>query len=173
MFSGFGWTLTPSPPSQLAKNCCRHLFKCLTCLLLSITVCESRRFFGMFYFWRLHTLPVFLCLALLVLPSFLFIIHFSSLTILIRGSLLEAWMVSVGFSVCLVLQMPSHLAGPLVVLGSGPGMQGMVQWTIRRKFPAAQLKLRNNSVMCNNWKKKWKGWRQRVGWNRMPGQTEV
>lgn len=29
----------------------------------------------MFYFWRLHTLPVFLCLALLVLPSFLFIIH--------------------------------------------------------------------------------------------------
>lgn len=29
----------------------------------------------------------------------------------------------------------------------------MVQWTIRRKFPAAQRKLRNNSVMCNNWKK--------------------
>lgn len=62
-------------------------------------------------------------------------------------------MVSVGLSVCLVLQTPSHLAGPLVVLGSGPGMQGMVQWTIRRKFPAAQRKLRNNSVMGNNWKK--------------------
>lgn len=51
-------------------------------------------------------------------------------------------------------RLPSHLAGLLVALGSEPGMQGMVQWMIRRKFPAAQRKLRNNSVMGNNWKKK-------------------
>lgn len=60
-----------------------------------------------------------------------------TLPILIRRSLPDVWMVSVGLCVCLVLQTPSHLAGPPVVPGSMPGMQGMAQWTIRRKFPAA------------------------------------
>lgn len=44
-------------------------------------------------------------------------------------------MVSDGLSVCLVLQTPSHLAGPPAVPGSMPAMQGMGLPTIR-KFPA-------------------------------------
>lgn len=77
-------------------------------------------------------------------------------------------MVSVGLSICLVLQTPSHLAGPLVMPGSMPGMQGMVQWTIRRKFPAVDWT--GSPETTGSWTitgEKWKGWRQRVGWKGM------
>lgn len=90
----------------------------------------------------------------------------SSITpsILIRRSPLDVWMVSVPLSVCLVLQTPSHQAGPPVVPGSMLGMQGMAQWTIRRKFPAAdRTKYPETTLSWTITREKWKGWRQRVG----------
>lgn len=139
----------PAPWSQLAKNCCRDLFKSLTCLLLSITVCESMKLFGMFYFWCLHTLPIFSCLALLVLPSFLFIIH----SVHSHQKVTAGCMNGVSWPHRLPC-ITNALASGWTIGSPGPGMQGMVQRTIRRKFPAVRRKLRNNSAMCNNWKKK-------------------
>lgn len=148
------------------KLFCWDLFKCLTCLLLSETGPESGKLFRIFYFWNSHTLPLTppTPTSPPLYPTGLFMsrppctpevsVHQSLRPFSSEGQCRMHEWVSVGLSVCLVLQTPSHLAGPLVVLGSGPGMQGMVQWMIRRKFPAAQRKLRNNSVMGNSWKKK-------------------
>lgn len=105
-----------------------------------------------------HTLPlrplatVFLCL-LLPSPTCSSSSFCSSImSFLIRRSLLNVKMVWIGLIICLVLQTPSHLAGPLVMPGSMPGMKGMVQWTIRRTFPAADwTRSQKNRLMDNNW----------------------
>lgn len=121
----------------------------------------------LFYFWhRLcdQATLVFFCLLLsfLTVSSSPFC-SLITLSLLIRRSTLDTWMVSACLSFCLVFQTPSHTAGPLVVLGSTPGMHGMAQWTIRRKYPRAVCFRRpETTVTWTITGEKWKGWRQRV-----------
>lgn len=130
LFPMFRCTLT-LPCSQLTINpSVRRPFKCLACLLVSITFCESRilkwKLSKMLYFWHIvhthypntHADALFLCLAFLISSWLLILSWFINHT----GLLLDAQMILSDHCACLVLQTPLHLAGPPAVPGIMPGM---------------------------------------------------
>lgn len=180
LFPMFMCTMTPCC-SQLATNCSvGRCLKCLTCLLLSITVCESRtqkwKLSRLFYFWhRVHTNCHYApatrhCLfmspppfAPWLLILFLFINH----TVHSHQKVTAACMNGVSWPHCL-----RCITGALAS-GRTPGSARKHARNARNgpvndkeEIPRSRLdwKPRNNRTSNGE---KWNGWRQRVGWEGM------
>lgn len=149
-------TLTPLLFPITHKLLCRETFKCLACLLFFNNIFlsqglrnESYPEFSIFgtEFTHIDSPPSTTTTTRRFILFYVTSSFFSSssssfcssitLSVLIKSKPLDVWIMLACISAFLALQTSLRLAGPPAVPGSMLRMQGMAQWTISRKFPAA------------------------------------